>query len=53
MIWEDIPLSQTMNMLKELNVNSVVFRPCGDVPKQGDYLSVMNNNINNLRKGIN
>ena len=53
MIWEDIPLSQTMNKLKELNVNSVVFRPCGDVPKQGDYLSVMNSNINNLRNGIN
>lgn len=53
MIWEDIPLSQTMNKLKELNVNSVVFRSCGDVPKQGDYLSVMNSNINNLRKGIN
>jgi zinc transport system substrate-binding protein len=53
MIWEDEPLSVVTQKLQEMEIKSVVFRPCGDVPKQGDYLSVMNNNINNLRKGIN
>jgi len=36
-----------------MEIKSVVFNPCGNVPDKGDYLSVMNNNIDNLRKGNN
>jgi len=53
MIWEDEPLSETTQKLQEMEIKSVVFNPCGNVPDKGDYLSVMNSNINNLRKGIN
>lgn len=53
MIWEDEPLPETTQKLQEMEIKSVVFNPCANVPDEGDYLSVMNSNINNLRKGIN
>jgi len=53
MIWEDEPLPGTSRKLQEMKLKIVVFNPCGNVPEKGDYLSVMNSNINNLRKGIN
>ena len=52
MIWEDETLPETTQKLQEMEIKSVVFNPCGNVPDNGDYLSVMNSNINNLRKGI-
>ena len=52
MIWEDEPLPETTQKLQEMEIKSVVFNPCANVPDEGDYLSVMNSNINNLRKGI-
>jgi len=48
MIWEGPPVAETVQKLKSLGVNSVVFDPCGNVPKQGDYLSVMRQNASNL-----
>ena len=53
MIWEDEPLPVVTQKLQEMEIKSVVFNPCGNVPDKGDYLSVMNSNIDNLRKGIN
>ena len=53
MIWEDEPLPETTQKLQEMEIKSVVFNPCANVPDEGDYLSVMNSNIDNLRKGIN
>jgi zinc transport system substrate-binding protein len=34
--------------LKSVGVESVVFDPCGNVPKSGDYLTVMRQNVSNL-----
>ena len=48
MIWEGPPVAETVQKLKSLGVNSAVFDPCGNVPKQGDYLSVMRQNASNL-----
>ncbi len=48
MIWEGPPLPGTVQKLERLGVKSTVFDPCGNVPKQGDYLSVMRQNGSNL-----
>jgi zinc transport system substrate-binding protein len=49
MIWEGEPLSESVAKLKLIGVNSLVFDPCGNVPEQGDFLSVMRRNVENLR----
>ena len=48
MIWEGNPNQNTVKQLKLLGVDSLVFDPCGNVPEQGDFLSVMKQNVNNL-----
>jgi zinc transport system substrate-binding protein len=49
MIWESEPVSVTIEKLKELGIQSIVFNPCVNKPQQGDYLTVMRQNIENLR----
>ncbi|MHC4130775.1 MAG: metal ABC transporter substrate-binding protein [Planctomycetota bacterium] len=49
MIWEGPPGGDVVEKLRERGVNSVVFSPCGNVPEQGDYLSVMRENIERLK----
>lgn len=48
MLWEGTPLPETSGKLADLGVRSVVFDPCGNVPEQGDYVSVMRENANRL-----
>ena len=48
MIWEDEPLPQSAAKLKEMGIGSIVFDPCGNRPEQGDFLSVMRQNVENL-----
>jgi len=48
MIWEGNPLSETVERLKKLGMESIVFDPCGNRPEDGDFLSVMKQNIKNL-----
>ena len=50
MIWEDEPLKETHEKLRALGIKSIVFNPCGNTPKKGDYLNVMRQNVENLRK---
>ncbi|MCZ6800439.1 MAG: metal ABC transporter substrate-binding protein [Nitrospirae bacterium] len=50
MIWEDEPTSQTVSRLKSLGIGSVVFDPAANVPDKGDFLTVMHQNIENLKK---
>ena len=50
MIWEDEPTSQTVNRLQSLGIDSVVFNPAGNIPDKGDFLTVMHQNIENLKK---
>jgi zinc transport system substrate-binding protein len=48
-IWEGIPMTETVEGLKEYGIESIVFTPCGNTPETGDYLSVMKQNILNLQ----
>jgi len=49
MIWEDTPMKETDEKLKSLGIRSIVFNPCGNSPENGDYLSVMTHNVENLK----
>lgn len=50
MVWEDEPLPEIATMLKERNVGIAVFQPCANVPTEGDYLRVMQDNVRHLRR---
>ena len=50
MIWEREPFQNTVEKLMGSGVNSLVFDPCGNRPNKGDFLTVMQDNIENLRK---
>lgn len=49
MIWEGEPAPKSVALLNDINVKSVVVAPAGNRPDQGDWLSVMKKNIENLR----
>ncbi len=49
MIWEGMPMTETVERLKEYGIESIVFTPCANTPETGDYLSVMKQNILNLK----
>jgi zinc transport system substrate-binding protein len=48
LIWEGPPMQQSINKLKVMGIDSEVFQPCGNVPKTGNYLSVMTINFEAL-----
>jgi zinc transport system substrate-binding protein len=50
MLWEADPLAETAARLRELGVEPVVFDQCGNVPDNGDYLSVMQANAERLAR---
>ena len=52
-LWENNPLKKTETALKQMGINSIVFNPCGNVPESGNYLSVMQLNIENLKNAYN
>lgn len=49
MIWEGDPHPDSIRKLEKLGVRSVVFNPCGNVPENGDFLTIMKQNVENLR----
>ncbi len=49
LLWEAEPMAQSAHRLAEIGVRSIVFNPCANVPAQGDWLSVMQQNIENLQ----
>jgi zinc transport system substrate-binding protein len=49
MIWEGEPMQKSVEKLQESGINSLVFDPCGNRPDKGDFLTVMQANIENLR----
>ena len=49
MLWEGKPLKESVEGLKAIGVESLVFDPCGNRPNQGDFLSVMRQNVENLK----
>jgi zinc transport system substrate-binding protein len=48
MVWEGEPLQATVNGLDERGISSVVLSPCGNVPAEGDWLTVMASNAQAL-----
>jgi zinc transport system substrate-binding protein len=47
-LWEDVPLEDTVSKLERYGLRSLVFSPCPNLPEQGDFLNVMQRNVNNL-----
>lgn len=50
MIWEGAPDERSVTGLKETGINSLVFSPCANVPSEGDFMSVMSENMLQLEK---
>jgi zinc transport system substrate-binding protein len=48
MLWEGEPAEATVQALAQRGVTSVVVSPCGNAPDQGDFLTVMQENVANL-----
>ena len=49
MIWEREPAAETARKLRDLGLAAVVFDPCANVPPDGDFLTVLRRNLENLR----
>ncbi len=49
-LWEGVPMEETETKLEELSIESIVFDPCGNKPKKGDFLGVMETNLSNLER---
>ena len=52
MLWEGDPLAASVDRLHALGVRSLVFDPCGNTPEQGDFLSVMQQNVTRLQQAF-
>ena len=52
MIWEGDPVKESVDRLKTIGMQSVVFDPCGNAPDQGDFMSVMLQNVENLHEAF-
>ena len=49
MIWEGKPMKESAEKLKAIGLDSLIFDPCGNIPDQGDFLSAMRHNVENLK----
>ena len=49
MVWEGEPIQTSVDKLRTHGVGSLTFDPCANVPDIGDFLTVMRQNIDNLR----
>ncbi len=49
LLWEKRPLADTVTQLQGLGVSSLVFDPCANVPPYGDFISLMHQNLENLK----
>lgn len=52
MLWEASPLPEVQERLEELGIRCVVFSPLGNTPADGDFISMMQNNIQQLSAAI-
>jgi len=48
MVWEDRPMDKTVKRLTELGISVITLKPCMNVPEEGDFISVMQSNIDEL-----
>jgi zinc transport system substrate-binding protein len=52
MLWEGEPLAESVARLERMGIGSLVLDPCGNVPQRGDFLSVMQTNLAQLRRAF-
>jgi len=52
MLWEDEPSPQIQIELDKIGISSVVFNPCGNKPSEGDFLSIMHDNLKNIKNKL-
>jgi|APTNR8051073442_1049403.scaffolds.fasta_scaffold00566_2 zinc transport system substrate-binding protein len=52
MLWEAAPAPDIAERLRKLGVQSTVFNPCGNRPENGDFMSIMNANIEYLQRNF-
>ncbi len=52
MVWEGTPNPSTVEELKKIGLDSCVFDPCGNIPETGDYMSVMRQNVQNIKQAF-
>jgi zinc transport system substrate-binding protein len=50
MIWEGKPDPEIVSKLKSIGLESAIFDPCANTPGRGDFLSVMQQNIEELKR---
>ncbi len=50
MVWEAKPMQGSTQRLKSVQLNSLVFDPCGNTPGSGDFMSVMRENMDQLKQ---
>jgi zinc transport system substrate-binding protein len=49
MLWEGEPLKEIAELLHEKGIKVVVYNPCANQPRSGDFMDVMNSNISALQ----
>jgi zinc transport system substrate-binding protein len=52
MIWEGEPNPESVMKLRSIGVDSLVFDPSSNVPEKGDFLSIMWQNVENLKSAF-
>ena len=52
MLWEGKPNATSVEKLQQMGIGSIVFDPSANLPAQGDFLSVMQNNLVELKKAF-
>jgi zinc transport system substrate-binding protein len=48
MLWEGVPEQTIQQLIEKKGLKVSVFDPCGNRPAEGDYFSVMKQNLRNL-----
>jgi len=48
MIWEKQPVPEIAGRLDDMGIGTLVLDPCANRPRQGDFLDVMQHNVQNL-----
>jgi len=49
MLWEAEPLPDVRAKLSDMGISVVVFAPAGNTPSEGDFYSVMQQNLSRLK----
>jgi zinc transport system substrate-binding protein len=52
MIWEAQPVGASIEKLKSVGIDSIVFNPCYSAPSDGDFVVTMEKNLENLMRII-